>query len=180
MRRRWLDETMATRHCRENKDDSCIGGKKTKNPKKPPRRGAAADEDDEEEEDGGGGRKPDCAAEAAAEAGDVIVDDYDAVLELMSGLEGGDDGELPDNAVATLYEVAKQAKYLVSPEVRTSVDEYVSLLAGDRSTVQVQEGRTPKRYDVLLYFIITVCPFFYTFIIFIFPNPRVYFTFYHS
>jgi|AntAceMinimDraft_1070359.scaffolds.fasta_scaffold18761_3 SET and MYND domain-containing protein len=29
------------------------------------------------------------AAEAAAEAGDVIVDDYDAVLELMSGLEVG-------------------------------------------------------------------------------------------
>ena len=32
---------------------------------------------------------------------------------IMSGLEGGDDGELSDDAVAALYEVAKQAKYLV-------------------------------------------------------------------
>ena len=55
----------------------------------------------------------DPAAEAAARDGDVIVDDYDAVLELMSGLQGGDDGLLSDDAVATLHEVAKQCKYLV-------------------------------------------------------------------
>lgn len=73
-------------------------------------------------------RRNDPAADAAAEAGDVIVDDYDALLELMSGLEGGDDGALPDDAVATLYEVAKQAKYMVAPELRASVEEYVSLL----------------------------------------------------
>jgi hypothetical protein len=30
--------------------------------------------------------------------------------------------------VATLYEVAKQAKYLVAPQLRASVDEYVALL----------------------------------------------------
>jgi hypothetical protein len=30
--------------------------------------------------------------------------------------------------VATLYEVAKQAKYLLAPELRASVEEYVSLL----------------------------------------------------
>ena len=46
-----------------------------------------------------GGDEENPAAEAAAEAGDVIVDEYDAVLELMSGLEGGDDGELTDAAV---------------------------------------------------------------------------------
>ena len=44
------------------------------------------------------------AAEAAAEAGDLIVEGFDAVMDLMSGLDGGDDGELPDDAVATLYE----------------------------------------------------------------------------
>ena len=72
----------------------------------------------------------DPAAEAAARDGDVIVDDYDAVLELMSGLQGGDDGLLSDDAVATLHEVAKQCKYLVDPQLahprtstsRSSVD----------------------------------------------------------
>lgn len=70
----------------------------------------------------------DPAAEAAARDGDVIVDDYDAVLELMSGLQGGDDGLLSDDAVATLHEVAKQCKYLVDPQLRASTDEYVALL----------------------------------------------------
>jgi hypothetical protein len=46
----------------------------------------------------------------------------------MSGLEGGDDGELSDDAVAALYEVAKQAKYLVPAELRASLEEYVALL----------------------------------------------------
>ena len=46
----------------------------------------------------------------------------------MSGLQGGDDGLLSDDAVATLHEVAKQCKYLVDPQLRASTDEYVALL----------------------------------------------------
>lgn len=86
---------------------------------------AAADSEDDVADDEGRG---DPAVEAAAAAGDVIVDDFEAFAELMSGLEGGDDGELPEAAVATLHEVAKQAKYLVAAELRASVDEYVACL----------------------------------------------------
>ncbi len=60
-------------------------------------------DDNGEEKDDGHRSNP--AAEAAAEAGDVIVDDFDAALELMSGLEGGDDGELPDAAVVGRVQV---------------------------------------------------------------------------
>ena len=34
----------------------------------------------------------------------MIVDEFDAALELMSGLLGGDDGDLSEADVATLYE----------------------------------------------------------------------------
>jgi hypothetical protein len=67
-------------------------------------------DDNGEEKDDGHRSNP--AAEAAAEAGDVIVDEFDAALELMSGLEGGDDGELPDAAVVGLYKLNTAAPSL--------------------------------------------------------------------
>jgi SET and MYND domain-containing protein len=53
--------------------------------------GDASDDDSDEDDD-------DPAAAAAAEDGDVIVDGYDSLEGLMSGMDGGDDGELPDAA----------------------------------------------------------------------------------
>ena len=70
----------------------------------------------------------DPAAIAAAEDGDVIVDDYDALEGLMSGMDGGDDGELPHYAVATIAEVAKQARFLLAASCRCSMDECVRTL----------------------------------------------------
>ena len=70
----------------------------------------------------------DPAAIAAAEDGDVIVDDYDALEGLMSGMDGGDDGELPHDAVATIAEVAKQARFLLAASCRCSMDECVRTL----------------------------------------------------
>ena len=49
--------------------------------------GDASDDDSDDEDDP--------AAAAAAEDGDVIVDGYDSLEGLMSGMDGGDDGELP-------------------------------------------------------------------------------------
>ena len=70
----------------------------------------------------------DPAAIAAAEDGDVIVDGYDALEGLMSGVDGGDDGELSHDAVATIAEVAKQARFLLAPSCRCSMDECVRTL----------------------------------------------------
>ena len=70
----------------------------------------------------------DPAAIAAAEDGDVIVDGYDALEGLMSGVDGGDDGELPHDAVATIAEVAKQARFLLAASCRCSMDECVRTL----------------------------------------------------
>ena len=70
----------------------------------------------------------DPAAIAAAEDGDVIVDDYDALEGLMSGMDGGDDGELPHDAVVTIAEVAKQARFLLAASCRCSMDECVRTL----------------------------------------------------
>jgi len=68
------------------------------------------------------------AASAGIEDGDVIVDDYDALEGLMSGMDGGDDGELPHDAVATIAEVAKQARFLLAASCRCSMDECVRTL----------------------------------------------------
>ena len=68
------------------------------------------------------------AAIAAAEDGDVIVDGYDALEGLMSGVDGGDDGELSHDAVATIAEVAKQARFFLAPTCRCSMDECVRTL----------------------------------------------------
>ena len=68
------------------------------------------------------------ASDAAAASGDVIVDDVDAFDALMSGVDGGDDGELPESSIAMLHEVAKQAKFLVAAEARASVDACVRTL----------------------------------------------------
>ena len=65
---------------------------------------------------------------AAAEDSDVVVDSIDALDSLMSGFDGDDDGELDDNAVATLKEVAKQCKFLVAAACRTSEETYARLL----------------------------------------------------
>jgi hypothetical protein len=46
----------------------------------------------------------------------------------MSGMDGGDDGELPDAAVATIAEVAKQCKFLVATACRASLDECARML----------------------------------------------------
>ena len=70
----------------------------------------------------------DPAAIAAAEDGDVIVDGYDALEGLMSGVDGGDDGELSHDAVATIAEVAKQARFFLAPTCRCSMDECVRTL----------------------------------------------------
>jgi SET and MYND domain-containing protein len=65
---------------------------------------------------------------AAAEDSDVVVDSIDALDSLMSGFDGDDDGELDDNAVETLKEVAKQCKFLVAAACRTSEETYARLL----------------------------------------------------
>ena len=61
----------------------------------------------------------DPAAIAAAEDGDVIVDGYDALEGLMSGVDGGDDGELPHDAVVTIAEVAT-GQFLLAASCRCS------------------------------------------------------------
>lgn len=46
----------------------------------------------------------------------------------MSGLHGGSDGSLAHSAVEVLAEVAKQAKFLVAPCARASLESHVTLL----------------------------------------------------